>query len=345
MYHLQNLFGTLLLIFLLKTSLISGQLYQRLPETTKGPNYNCTRTARYDPHCTFENVILSETDLEWQPDTYDADLIDIIHFANSRIPVFSNTICTHFPSLKELHVRGQHVKKIQYNAFEKCKVLARIHFEDNEIQEVDPSTFAFGSIHRIYLDGNRIRQLTCWFANLVNLTVLSVSNNNLTHFNPDLIKNNHNLQILDLSSNEMSDIPVEAILHLRPKHLEVFNVDDNELSCVRTVQIIKLLHNHGIQSNVTKQKSRFYNQKTVLDGYTCNGDIEWMASNHRKDDGNVKNTMHNILDKEDKIHTRISETEMNMKKIYDDVMHHINEQNEMIKKIRPECVQRSEKWL
>lgn len=314
-----------------------AQLYKpfSIIEASKGPIYECKESGHV---CTFENIILSETNYEWQPYTKNRDNIDNVHFVNCTIPVLTGNICKYFSSLREINIRGQYVREIKHNAFYDCQVLARVHLEDNQIEKIEKYTFSTSNIFRIHLDGNRIRVLDCSLANLANLTELSVRNNNLTEFSPELIRNNHNLEILRLSSNELPDIHVEQIIQVRPT-LRELNFDDNEISCVRTVEIINILKRKGIQTgDKFKQKSRYYQQRKVSDGYTCNGDIEWMASNHRKDNDVKKNNLMTLLKQEGTIHGRVSETNQNINNLYDTLMKHINEQYEMIRKLRPECL-------
>lgn len=197
------------------------------------------------------------------------------------------------------------------------------------IERIPRATFNKGQIAQIFLDGNRIQVLDCWLQNLTRLTELSVSGNNLTEFDPRLVMYNHKLKILHLTSNDLSDLNVERIVK-NHKKLKKLYFDDNEISCVRAVNIIKFLDSHNVASNsFAKFKVRYYTQKGVFGQYKCNGDVEWMAANYRKND---KNTMLKLLETEKEIEKRLRTNEMRLQQIFLVLMVEINKQTELLKK-------------
>lgn len=298
-----------------------------------GQQYDIKKTFKCEEvenTCFFKDIHLSENDYYWKPEADNPDLIDKVNFVNCKIPVLTVNICNYFVSLRELNINGQYVQEVMENAFHDCAVLSRIYLQNNLISKIHDSTFTNVNIFRIYLDGNRIENLDCWLGNLVNLTVLSVSANNLTEFNPEIIKENKKLKVLHLNSNDLSDVDVESLIENHPK-LRVFYFDDNEISCVRVVEIIKLLRENEIKTgNFSDHKVRYYKQMGVFGGYKCNGDVEWMASNNRKEGLAMKNVLNDLTTKEKSIQDRLSENEIKLDLLYSTLMKELNEQNALI---------------
>lgn len=289
--------------------------------------FKCKEVAN---NCTFENIQLTLDDYEWEPEAENPELIDNVHFVNCTIPVLTKNICQYFVSLREINVNRAHLVEVKEDAFYDCAVLTRVHLENNQIEHIPRTTFAQGNIHRINLNGNRIQKLDCWLFNLANLTEISVSANNLTEFDPEIIKFNRNLKILKLSSNDLADIDIETVVENHPK-LRSFQFDDNEISCVRAVEMIKMLQNRKIKTgDISKFKDRYYTQKGVFEGFKCNGDIEWMASNNRKDDSVVKNTMIELIEKEKIIEERLLMAEMKLKQLQSSLMAELKKQTAIL---------------
>lgn len=129
------------------------------------------------------------------------------------------------------------------------------------------------------LEKNQIKQLDDdLFAEMPNIGLLSISENNLTNVSPELFRNNKKVTQLFMYSNDLSDVDAEQIMKFLPI-LRYLYLDDNEISCTRVVQIYNLLQSKRIYCLPTgSKKIRDYPQETVV-GLLCKPDVSWMATN------------------------------------------------------------------
>lgn len=265
------------LIFLLLLTIFHQNLCQK-------PTHECKRIGF---SCTFSQVILNKTHYEWTPVTDDVNAVTRIDFYESRIPVFSKDLCETFPNLEELYVFLLSIEEIKEDAFESCKELQGLHIFKNNIKTFHPDTFKYATkLETIQLYRNLIESLndhTNLFSTLTNLEYLDLGENNLTEFSPELVKNNKKLVTLHLYSNELADVDVEQILEYLP-NLKFHHLHDNEISCVRIVEIGQLLKARDVEYvGLNYRKVRYYPQETVFTDVKCNPDVSWMASSFRKE--------------------------------------------------------------
>lgn len=233
--------------------------------------------------CTFSNI-----DRNWTPSSDDPNIVEIVNFKESSIPVVTKDICDTFPFLKELFLDNVGVQEIQEDAFIYCTGLTKLDLKGNHIDQILPNTFLYTkSLQKLDLSENKIKTLDKnLFSNLPELEVLALNQNFLTEFSSELIRNNKDLIHLYLYSNDLWDIEPAEIADSHSK-LKTFSVDDNVLSCSKMIQIHQLLASKEILNDQVGNKVRDYPQETVFDGLKCNPDIAWMALNFRK--GNSEN--------------------------------------------------------
>lgn len=285
-------------------------IFFHLNVDAKLPEFICQ--VDQDGGCRFENVILTKSQPNWQPvaNTSDYSSVVDIQIQWSVIPVLTHDICRTFPSIKRFWLYSQHVEEIHENAFENCTKLEIIALVGNPLLTKVPrglfkNTQRLGTLH---IFDNQIQNFELGtFDNLTYLQYLDVKGNNLTIFQPKLLKNNRNLQKLLIYSNELSELDTERLLEYVPK-LDYISFNDNEISCVRMVEMVKSLRSRKIYvatNTSIPKKMRYYTQQKVFKDYICNPDVSWSAAHYRKQ----KDTVHddeNIVKKVKELEERLS---------------------------------------
>lgn len=301
------------------------------------PVYKCELAGN---NCTFSNVFLNSTHYEWQP------MFEVFYvkFTGSNISVVTKEICETFPNLLHIHMENLGIEEIKEDAFHACTELTELHLHSNRIKELHPNTFLYNTkLKKLLLYGNQIEKLDKYdlFVSLRDLEHLSVGMNNLTEFSPELVKNNKALNYLMLYSNDMSDLDAEQILDYLP-NLSKFEIDDNELSCTRVVQIYKLFQSKEIVFNTTRNyKVRYYPQKKVFGDLTCNPDAPWMASDYGKEkskfDQKINAIEIKVSDVHEKMDKQLTKVEQNVLVVIDQK---VKELDEKVTKVDQEIQER-----
>lgn len=223
------------------------------------PTFKCFE-ATYSPTvCEFKNVILTEEQPEWEPVPESSQPWTEVIFYNSIMPVYTNDICRVFPNITTLVLSVTNIKAIRENAFEGCSNVRNLNIQYNHITKLDINTFS--SMPKLY--------------------AISLFNNNLTTFPMELIKNNAKLLVLDLNSNELSDIDEKELLKYAPILTDI-GIDDNEISCVRFIEIYKNLKAKGISFRRASNKKERYYQTIKFNDQICVSDIDYVATHYRK---------------------------------------------------------------
>lgn len=313
--------------------------------TSEKPIHQCVHFGA--ENCQFYNIVLNSTHYEWQPTAEFPDNVIYSSFGTSIIPIFTKGVCELFPLLQQLFIRDTQVVEVKEDAFDACLELTHLYLSGNRIKRLHPDTFQHTkSMRVIHLEDNQIECLDHdeLFANsMPDLITLHLNNNNLTEFSPELVKNCHGLRYLDLYSNDLSDIDVVRIVEYRP-NLKRLWLDDNEISCVRMVEILSFLEAKGIESEMTESnKTRYYPQQGVFGGFKCNPDVSWMASAYRKEnlkfdhrlDEIEKSSLRNFEEVKDVFATMMANDQESNKKIneIDQRLDEIDEKLEILVKL------------
>lgn len=245
------------------------------------PVYKC---ALDGSTCTFDNIFLNTTHYEWQPASDNPNAVWYIQFRRSSIPVITKELCEFFPNLRYLYLEKLNIEEVKQDAFDACLELNFLALTNNKIKSFHPYTFKnVQKLFELEIDNNHISKLpNGLFSNASSLAYLLIEENNLTEFSPEIVRNAENLDGLYLRSNDLSDIDVEKIVADLPG-LKKFYLDDNEISCTRTVEIYNKFRSQNILFGPGYNlKTRYYPQTLLFGGLKCNPDISWMASNYRK---------------------------------------------------------------
>lgn len=262
------------------------------------PSFKCKPKGSF---CEFWNVQLNSSDYELQPTPNSTLDIRKVKFRGSKVTLLTNAICKTFPKIKELELVNQGVVVIEKNAFHVCESLEVLKLNDNKIVNLDKSSFyALRALKRLHLHFNHIKELHDEvFYSLENLTELSLGSNNLEEFPPDLLKYNVNLENLWIYSNDLADVDVEKILDNLPQ-LRQLELDDNEFSCTRMMEFIKLLKARNVHLNYAfDRKVRYsYVPEKIYGRFKCIHDAVWMTINYRKQFSFVVDMLERIEDEQ-----------------------------------------------
>lgn len=288
------------------------------------PTYDCQR---YSEYCEFEDIILSLTDYEWEVDDWDINGVTHVKFENCQITVVTNNVCNAFKKLEYYALNEQKVQIVLEDAFHACERLIELYLCQNQIKKIHPNTFLNNKHLKIlYLFENEISEIGKVFDKLTDLRYLTLGINNLTEISADVVKHNKDLNTFLLYSNELSDVPVENIVKKLPL-LRNFDFSYNELSCVRVVEIVKILKKRGIIffSEYLNNKSRYYTQKKVFENQHCNTDIEWMASKYRKEYFVLDQSLTEVRDQQNELNRHLQKNDEKLEDIGQQLLQAINQ--------------------
>ncbi|EWS71822.1 hypothetical protein TTHERM_000716187 (macronuclear) [Tetrahymena thermophila SB210] len=203
----------------------------------------------------LEILNLSQNNLRAVPIFLEKTPLKKVDLSENKIshipqPAFSGCLL-----LENLILSKNLIQQIDEGAFQNLKSLVNLYLDQNrlvEFQEVPQSE----KLDQLVLSYNRIESFT-QFENIPNLSALVINNNKLKNLDKSILICK-NIKTLDLTNNDLPDIPSE--IGLLPK-LVRFTVEGNPLKCIRNTiknagaEAIKKYLRDRIQGDYTQVES------------------------------------------------------------------------------------------
>jgi len=217
-----------------------------------------------------ENHISGKTDDDYIKVVFDSNLYTISHFTQSESTLF----CQRFKNM-EIEIKGYKLKSIDANSFQNCEDVKKIDISSTSIRELPENLFSKNlKLTELCLYANELKTLpenifasqtelkSLWlsdyfftflpldiFKPLTKLQKLTLENTNLK-INPNWFKSLKNLNHLDLTENNISDLPKNMFSSL--ESLEELNLRFNKLTVIHAdsfgtlprLRMIKLSYNN-----------------------------------------------------------------------------------------------------
>lgn len=233
----------------------------------------------------------------------------------NKLTNISNFDFRQLSALEELDIAQNSVNSISENAFKGLMNLKRIDLQSNNISSMNKAVFqGLQTLEDINLQNNQLTQIESGlFGNLPNLRRLNLKMNNIQFIHPESMTNTW-LTYLDLSQNEITQIPTEFLQRVSNKSLEVnaarnhiSKINDGGLQSVtlETLYLVSnslsLIHKDALRSSFIKKLDfqqnclrhlpeglkKYLNQSnTVLlanNPWSCDCSIHWVKSLLKKD--------------------------------------------------------------
>ncbi|NWI13614.1 AMGO3 protein, partial [Crypturellus soui] len=139
------------------------------------------------------------------------------------------------PHLEALHMSHNHIRDLSAHAFRNASHLRHLDMSSNRLRAIESHYFAaLLSLEELLLYNNWIARIDeNAFAKLSGLRKVYLSWNNLTHFPFRSVHGlgNYSLHTLDLSSNNLSSIPVEELAALPENIRNGLYLHNNPVTC------------------------------------------------------------------------------------------------------------------
>lgn len=170
--------------------------------------YRCSQNGKL---CTITGISQNEDHPQFIAE--DANAIEILEIKDSALKIWADVACTTFPNLKELLLVGIGIKEIARNAFRRCSNLEILDLGNNEIRQLNSTSF---------------KGLEA------TLKTLKLYNNKLETFAFD--RTMPQLTRLNLRSNRIHELDEMDLKEKCPK-LEKIWINDNDLKCKKVREL------------------------------------------------------------------------------------------------------------
>ncbi|CAG9859594.1 unnamed protein product [Phyllotreta striolata] len=222
----------------------------------------------------LERLDLSKNQIEYI-NLKDLKSVKYLNLAHNKINIATVLTININNTVEELFLDRNNIKEIEPNAFIKYHKLKHLHLFRNKIKLKSLSFNGLINLKKLYINSNCIKYLPKGvFKDLYNLTLLDLSQNNLTvlEFNDtfaslrhlevlnlsknslenlryDLLEPLKDLVVLDISHNKLHYIEYDVILTNLPL-LSSLDIKYNILSCELLSKIIKYLQTKGVSYTI-----------------------------------------------------------------------------------------------
>lgn len=237
------------------------------PALAQLPTYHCGFGGSGNA-CQFWDVVTDANNYRFEI-TSDNFNVNQVSVDGLNVTVLGRDICDKFQNLRFVSTGFEiGLERITADAFESCE-LSSLSISKNKVinldffqklGNLDSFQWYMGTIQTLPID---------IFRDLTNMQVFTWYYGDLRDFPSALIRNMPRLLIINLESNELSDIDVEGIYRNAPT-LEIFQFDDNPIKCSRLNAIKSYLRSEGISYNsVDFGKIRDPPLERDVQGYHC----------------------------------------------------------------------------
>lgn len=226
--------GLLVAIFCYTISISSAQF----------PTYRCEIADFWNTTCAFSDLKLTRTNYRFIPEAVDFNVREVQIIPPSVVPIIGPDICISFINLKVFRVEPNiGAEAFAPNAFEACQYVDELQMtEQPNIREISRQLFAPMKWMQ-YLNWTH-SEIEEWptdvFVDLETMWHLTWRQGKLRSLSADQFRNFKRMNILDIESNELSDVNIEGILATCP-NLEYVWLDDNPIRCSRLAVIKQAL--------------------------------------------------------------------------------------------------------
>ncbi|XP_011301157.1 leucine-rich repeat-containing protein 19 isoform X2 [Fopius arisanus] len=169
--------------------------------------------------------------------------IEILDFSVNRMRDLNNKTLAPYTSLSFLYLMDNFIQTIEEGAFSQLTNIQVINLNTNGIGEFPNSIFSLPSLKRFYLAANRIRDESV---------------------RPTGLAENSNLELLDLSGNQLTSLPHLGIL----PRLKYLNMSGNS---------IRQLKPDDVAIFCSLESLDITNNPLILDDCSCHALSEWIA--------------------------------------------------------------------
>lgn len=147
--------------------------------------------------------------------------------SSNSLTVIKESFFSSALSLEQIMLNKNMIKEVEAGSFMRCSKLITLEMKENRLERFEEVPFS-EKLDNIALNYNRIKEFNK-FENCPNLTVLILADNKLEKLSGDIVSLKK-LKTLDISNNDLSDLPSE--LGLLPQLVRI-QLDGNPLKCIR----------------------------------------------------------------------------------------------------------------
>ncbi len=200
----------------------------------------------------LEYLSLQETNLNQKPSTFLHSLIMLrtLDLSNTASTIFqhmeNSTFGKDLRMIETLHLTGCGIQTIREDSFEGADTIMSLKLDKNQLTSIP--TEALQKLYELvylYMDENRITEIKARaFVGLMNLQKISLVDNKITNHSK-IDKNafigiGHNLMELDLSFNDLKQLPSQSFGYLF--NLGTFRISDTQISNIKNSSFEGMTH-------------------------------------------------------------------------------------------------------
>lgn len=236
--------------------------------------YDCQLDTDNNEICYIPRLQLTKQDFHIEPVTEHPDTIKEVKL-HGHVPILGRGICDSLPNLDTFYADEVAMEEIQEDAFEGCKTLEKIEMTNNNFTKLGRNSLkGLVNLGILNLHGGNIPEIDLDLTSLKNLHTISLTLMNISIFSADTLREQDDLRMLVLCSNNLFDLDVERILSSAPK-LEDIYLGENNFKCSRLREMLSVLKARNVRA-VTRPfpKERNYCPEKV-DGIECLSEEQW----------------------------------------------------------------------
>lgn len=170
--------------------------------------------------------------------------ITYLYLDDNKISLVPENIFNAFSNLKSLDFTGNPILELQPKTFANLLKLEELHLEGTLITEIPQGLINhLTELKVLHLFENKLESLPKGVLNrLVSLEEFGINDNQITEFDPNLFRNNNNLTSIDLSNNNIYQLP--TITHLNK--LKTVSINGNKDIVALPKNVITFILKHKI---------------------------------------------------------------------------------------------------
>lgn len=237
------------------------------------PTAKCEIIDYWNTTCSFSTLQLTRTSYRFTPEADNFDLREVRISVPSKVVTVGPDICDHFVNLKVFQLDpNTGVEEFSPDATQNCFYVSEFQMpEQSGIKSVSRQLFGpMKWLEYINWTHSVIEEIPeDSFDGLTSMWSVTWTQGALKTFPPSLFKSFQRLNMLDIESNELTDLIVEEILPLTP-NFQYIRMDDNPIKCSRLQVIKQVLRERKVSlSQVRNPKNRSPPLSRDNEGFLC----------------------------------------------------------------------------